>query len=518
MTGQVEQAARRVVERIVETAPEGWTESLLTGRDTGHGLRARSSYTFPPAPARPRGHREPGRPHGLDEVGELVAAVRAARGWQRVDLEIRCRPTGAYTVTATDLGAYPPTAASAVPDPAYRPVPPGLAQEAGTAPPAGDPALAVERLHAFLRRRDELLGAPTELPPPAGEAELAAAEQRLGVALPADLRALYLAADGDGDTGLFNGDTWLPLAELVRAHGVLGEDGGPPEWNSVLLEPEPFGTVRRLLAHPGWLPFATSADGNYLAVDLAPAVHGRPGQVLEIGRDFTDGPAYAAESVTALLGRYLGLLDDGAYDVVDEEYVELHDLDGRGWNAELLENDLPDRIPTGTQAVHLHGPGPADLTRLADVPVRKLYLKTSAPADLAPLREAPLEDLTAAVQPDGLAALTGHPTLATLTLTCTGPLDLAPLRTLPALRGLDLSRAEPADPTVLADLPGLRHLALTRAQWAALAAADAVPEHLATARRTDADDTTPLADTARWAAALGLPVPPPLGLHGTVSG
>ncbi|WP_332328065.1 MULTISPECIES: SMI1/KNR4 family protein [unclassified Streptomyces] len=61
-----------------------------------------------------------------------------------------------------------------------------------------DPELAATRFRAYRERRAAILGHPEELPPPVTEAALDEAERSLGRSLPADLRALYLIADGDG--------------------------------------------------------------------------------------------------------------------------------------------------------------------------------------------------------------------------------------------------------------------------------------------------------------------------------
>ncbi|MFJ9448073.1 SMI1/KNR4 family protein [Kitasatospora sp. NPDC101235] len=162
---------------------------------------------------------------------------------------------------------------------------------------------------------------------PAGQlTPLADAERRLGRPLPADLRALYLLADGSGDDapGLFGNLSWIPLARLVDANADLRKTtwtGWENHWDAAVLDADPPGTVRRCHEHPAWLPFATANDGNYLAVDTSPAHAGRPGQVIQIGRDYDDGPLHVCDSVTSLLAHYLDLLDRGAYEV-DIGYID----------------------------------------------------------------------------------------------------------------------------------------------------------------------------------------------------
>ena len=72
-------------------------------------------------------------------------------------------------------------------------------------------------------------------PPPATEAQVAAAEAKLGFALPADLRQFYLEV-ADGGVGL--GDGLYSLDELVAKHGEMtSEPVGPQgqDWPSNLL-------------------------------------------------------------------------------------------------------------------------------------------------------------------------------------------------------------------------------------------------------------------------------------------
>ena len=101
----------------------------------------------------------------------------------------------------------------------------------------------------------------------------------------------------------------------------------------------PVGGIR-----PGdhaWLPFATGEDGNYLAVDLSPARNGHPGQIIYLGRDYDDGPAYLADSVTSLLGRYLTLLEQGAYEVRGE-HITLPETAPGSLGPQTIVGEVPD--------------------------------------------------------------------------------------------------------------------------------------------------------------------------------
>ncbi|MFI0479648.1 SMI1/KNR4 family protein [Actinomadura sp. 9N215] len=145
-------------------------------------------------------------------------------------------------------------------------------------------------------------------------------EALLGFPLPRDLRALYELGDGEATIGLFEGHEWLPLKEVGRVHAQLREPVWPGSelgWDKVVYDASPSGMVRRCSGHQGWIPFAHDGSGNYLAVDMSPAAHGRAGQVIRVGRDYDTGPQFVADSVTTLLGRYLRWLQEDRFEIDD---------------------------------------------------------------------------------------------------------------------------------------------------------------------------------------------------------
>ncbi|MFG2820917.1 SMI1/KNR4 family protein [Kitasatospora sp. NPDC048365] len=523
MAGLIEQTVVRVVGAIAERAPEGWTEAVLEGH---FGRDISGEYVLSDATRRQfHGAR------GLEDLSNATAAAGAARGWERTRLEVRCRPSGEYMLVASrDVvsrlrGERP--GFLAVLDQDYRLVPPGYTEAEGTAGPAGDPDLVLARLRAYLERRAEILGRSETLPPPVTEADLADAERRLGRPLPADLRALYLLADGSGDDacGLFGNLGWMPLARLVADNADLREPvwtGWEHHWDAVVLDTYPPGMVRRCLEHPGWLPFATADDGNYLAVDMSPARAGQPGQVIQIGRDYYDGPLYVCDSVTSLLARYLDLLDRGAYEVEEDDVDYIDFLEGprdSGSKPEWQSGGIPRVVSPDLQTVHIpvDAPvGPLDLSPLAAAPhLRELGLKRRPVTDLAPIRDLPIESLAVSLDGGDLAPLEGHQHLGSLDLATTTPADITPLRTAPNLHGLNLCQAVVEDLTVLAEFPNLRYLALTGSQWDVLLNEGKVPPSLAAARLVEGDAT--LADALAWAARLGLPVGPSFVVSGTLA-
>ncbi|MFC7262740.1 SMI1/KNR4 family protein [Streptomyces lutosisoli] len=516
----VERAARRIVEEIVASAPAGWTRAILTSTAGRGGVSVSGGYTVPGTPL----WRSP-VPSSFTELGELAEALRKVRGWERTSLEIECKPSGEYGLVATTDaitslrgwdGGF-----QAVLDAGYRLPQPGGEHEGGTTAPEGDPELAVARFREYLRRRAAILGRPEQLPPPASAAALEEAERRIGRPLPADLRALYMIADGDGigyeQRYLFGRHAWLALENMVAIHTDQREPvwyGWELAWKSVVFDPDPPGTVRRCGGHPAWLPFATGEDGNYLAVDLSPARNGRPGQVICIGRDYDDGPAHVADSVTSLLGHYLELLEQGAHEEHGDHISLLEPA--RGFGPSRIIGEIPDEIPPTLQAIHINDAvGPVDLTPLIAGPnLRLLHLNRCATADLAPIRTLPVESLRVTLDGGDLTPLEGHRDLTSLDLGTTGPVDIAPLRTVPNLRSLDLSRADVRDVTVLADLPDLRYLSLTARQWTVLLDEGKAPLTLAAARL--ADDDAPLDEALAWSARLGLDTRDALRTTGTL--
>ncbi|MEV3860330.1 SMI1/KNR4 family protein [Streptomyces sp. NPDC050095] len=511
---------RPVVEAIVAEGPDGWTDAVLHARAGRGGISLRGGYSA-------RGVRLTRAllPNPFAEVGRLGQVLGSAYGWEPVSFELRCTPSGAYRFVAFDDtvtyengvrgGGF-----QVVLDPAYRLPQPGERQEAGTAGPAGDPGLAVARMRELLARRAALLGRPDELPPPAPESVLLDAERRIGRPLPADLRALYgQVADGDGETGVFRDGAWLPLDGLVAeaTDGVWG-DGRPwfgwdLEWNAVVLDAVPGDTVRRCGGHQGWLPFLTHYDGNFVSADTAPARDGRPGQLIGTGRDHDGGPTHIADSVTSLLGHYLELLDQGAYELEETDAQgggggrlwlrERHPESQEASAVQQIVGDIPDEVPATLQAIHINNQSePVDLAPLAAAPaLRLLHLNRSTALGLTPVRALPVESLRVTLADGDLSALEGHPHLAALDVTCAAPMDVAVLRTLPELRGLDLSDADARRLPALGELSGLRYLALGAAQWAELLDEGKAPAGLAAAKLAGADVT--FEEALRWAARLG---------------
>ncbi|MBR7833779.1 hypothetical protein KDL01_10915 [Actinospica durhamensis] len=129
------------------------------------------------------------------------------------------------------------------------------------------------------------------------------------------------------------------------------------------------------------MPFAADESGNCLAVDMAPARDGRPGQVIALGRDHLDGPTYVAESVTALLERSLALLEQGSYTVADGGIYLAGLRSSR--SAGKFVGEMPGEATAQLHAVYLKGRGPVSLAPLAGA--ANLRLLQGVVEDLSPV-------------------------------------------------------------------------------------------------------------------------------------
>lgn len=517
-------AAQRMAETIVQNAPAGWTRAVVSiTHSPGFGEQS-GGYTVP---GRSMAERVRGDWAGADHA--IAKAARDLRGWAGTTIGIECTPCGEYRLAAysdaiTDLRnrGVGDRGYLAVLDDGYRLPEPGLRQEEGTAPPAGDPEAAVGLFRTYMDERAAILGRRERLPSPATSAALDEAERRIGRALPADLRALYAIADGDGTKDGHRhvfGDLWYPLEDAIALMEPLSEPywfGWELDRDSVVFDADPPGAVRRCSGHPAWFPLGDGEDGNHLAVDLSPGPNGRPGQVIRFGRDYTEGPVRVADSVTSLIRHCLTAVREGRYDTTDrglhigrEDPVQPR-LDG------YLE-DLADP-PTTLQAIRINDArGPVDLSPLAKAPhLRLLHLNRCAAADLSPVGALPVESLRVDLDRGDLTPLEGHRQIVSLEASSSAPIGIAPLRTAENLRALDLSRAVVGDLTVLADLEGLRYLSLNAGQWAAVFANGAVPPALAAARLA-AEDAA-FEDALAWAGHLGLDTGNALRASGSLGG
>ncbi|MEU2266607.1 SMI1/KNR4 family protein [Streptomyces olindensis] len=281
----------------------------------------------------------------------------------------------------------------------------------GAAPaPSADPALLERTLH---ERLPDTIGATEE--------EIAAAEARLGVTLPDELKALYRVTrarwqDWSGDYAAQERVSKAVGCELFPLDGLYIADARsrPCPWqfaakDAVVTAPD--AAVQGLVGSPGWIAFGDNGGGDRLALDLTPGPGGHAGQVIMIDHERSIGAALRADSLTDMVVNHR---DDWRSD--DD------------WN----------RPPVVAQ-VSTHSPG----------------------------------DMVAAARPElevlRIGGRKGE------------PVGLSPVAGLPRLRTLTASPGTLADPLEIAGLTGLEYLSLGPEEWRVLLNAGAVPRSLSAA-------------------------------------
>ncbi|GLW27652.1 SMI1/KNR4 family protein [Actinoplanes regularis] len=253
----------------------------------------------------------------------------------------------------------------------------------------------------------------------ATEAEIAAAEAQLGVALPEELKAVYRVTrarweDYGDDYDASDREARAVGCELYPIDGLSIVDAAarPAPWAAAAREAAvtaPGAEVQGLAGSPGWIAFGGTGGGDHYAIDLTPGPGGHLGQVILIDHEQYVGASLVASSLT--------------------DFVQGRRVDP-----------------------------PADR---AEAPV------------VAHVNSAHSTSIEAAVHPDlevlNIGFWNGE------------PLRLAPLAGLPRLRTLTVQPGALADPLEIAGLTRLEYLSLGLAEWRTLLDAGAVPRTLAAA-------------------------------------
>ncbi|MGC5022222.1 SMI1/KNR4 family protein [Micromonospora sp. DT47] len=384
------------------------------------GQIGRRAWSLPLPPRFP----PPGRALQIEDMQDEVDAVeRVQSALADVDLDsisfvAEMSSTGRtvlYLLTfgpavEAGIGPYPGSlilVEGAVPEPWRRfpnPVP-------GAVPaPSVDPAL----LEGTLRER--IPGATG-----ATEAEIAAAEGRLGVALPDELKALYRVTRGRWQDW---GDDYAAAERVVHAVGcelfpldelyIADAPSRPCPWRFAATEAvvtPPDAAVQGVVGSPGWIAFGDNGGGDRIAVDLTPGPRGHVGQIIMLDHEQNIGASLLADSLTDL--------------VVHRR---------RNWHSSHREDQPP---------------------AVARVNIRSLTSVQAA----------------------------AHPGLEVLSIGVWAgePLSLTPITGLPRLRTLTAYPGTLADPLEIAKLSGLDYLELGPEEWHVLLDAGAVPRSLSAA-------------------------------------
>ncbi|UUN27891.1 SMI1/KNR4 family protein [Streptomyces sp. FIT100] len=407
-------------EPVLRLLRAGDPESLAAPGCHVAGRIDRHGYSLP----MPRRHLPPGRGAQVEDAQEEFDAVERVRssladaGADGISFVAEFSPSGQTTLcllgsspaVQPGIGPYPGAlllVEDAVPEPRRRL--PEPVSGAGPAPSA-DPALLERKLR---KRIPDAIGAT--------EAEIAAAEARLGVALPDELKVLYRVTRarwqdwGDGhETAerVFKavGCELFPLDRLYIADAA----SRPSRWESAAMEAvvtPPDAAVQGLVGSPGWITFGDNGGGDRIAVDLTPGPRGHAGQIIMLSHEEIIGAHLVADSLTDLV------------------------MKRRSKRRSSRREDQPPAV--------------------ARVNIRSL------------------SSVEAAV----------HPGLEVLSIGVWEgePLSLAPVTGLPRLRTLTAYPGTLADPLEIARLTGLEFLELGPEEWRLLLDASAVPRTLSAA-------------------------------------
>lgn len=255
----------------------------------------------------------------------------------------------------------------------------------------------------------------------ATDAEIAAAEARLGIALPDELKVLYRVTRARWEDW---GEDYTVAEHVFTAVGcelfplddlyIADASSRPCPWRFAALEAvvtPPDASVQGLVGSPGWIAFGDNGGGDRIAVDLTPGPRGHTGQIIMLNHEDTIGACRLADSLTGLV---------------------------------------------------LNGPSPGQGGRQGD-----------APPAVARVNIRSLSSVQAAAHP-GLEVLS-------LGVWDSEPLSLAPVTGLPRLRTLTAYPGTLADPMEIAKLTGLEFLELGPDDWRVLLDAGAVPRGLSAA-------------------------------------
>ncbi|WP_411083834.1 SMI1/KNR4 family protein [Streptomyces sp. cmx-18-6] len=311
--------------------------------------------------------------------------------------------------------------------------------------PSADP----ESLERTLRERlPDAIGAT--------EQEITAAEARLGVPLPDELKALYRVtrarwADWAADHAAADRVFEVVRCELVAVdHLHLAEASARHcRWEFAAEEAVftgPDAPVQGLVGSPGWIVFGGSGGGDQMAVDLTPGPRGHTGQIILLDHEKNIGAELVADSLTDLV------------------------LGGERDRERERERDR-ERDRAGRE-------------------------RREEPPLVARVNRASLRSVQEAA----------HPALEVLSIGVWdgATFSLAPVIGLPRLRTLTAHAGTLADPLEIAALTGLEFLELAPRDWRVLLDADAVPRNLSAAAITayGDQDLLPVVDLANEILAL----------------
>jgi cell wall assembly regulator SMI1 len=121
--------------------------------------------------------------------------------------------------------------------------------------------------------------------PGASEEDFKLLENKLGVKLPEEMKAIYRVHNGqvwDVKSECFARNlTLTPISKIIEDWEFLNDEFDPDD-----LEPEIEPEIKPFMWNPKWIPFAYNGAGDYVCLDTDPSEIGVSGQVVYYFHDW----------------------------------------------------------------------------------------------------------------------------------------------------------------------------------------------------------------------------------------
>ena len=171
-----------------------------------------------------------------------------------------------------------------------------------------------------------------ELNGPARQEELRELEAALELSLPPDFSASLLCHNGETELA-GEGLVWADGGGLLSTQKILewwrtlrelnSEPPASAEETRSLIESGVIsvqGPVKAIGFSPRWIPFMERNSDVYWCVDLDPAEHGRPGQIIKVDPECCLWEV-CAESYAAFFERYVSDLETGVFEIDEDGFL-----------------------------------------------------------------------------------------------------------------------------------------------------------------------------------------------------
>lgn len=154
---------------------------------------------------------------------------------------------------------------------------------------------------------------------PASEAQIVAAEETLGTALPEDYRQFLAIHNGQDEFAAATMEMTCALVPVEKMHELRQSYSEVFDEDNVAVEGDINPAIRPVEHSQGWLPIGRSARGrDYVCLDMDPTEKGTKGQVIRTAVDFNDHELLAP-SFADFLSRFLEDLQSGDSEVDEDD-------------------------------------------------------------------------------------------------------------------------------------------------------------------------------------------------------